>query len=52
MKKIYTTLAMMFIAITASAQTDSIRVRIDFNETPWGLPVSLPNRDKVMLKEN
>ena len=52
MKKIYTTLAMMFIAITASAQTDSIRVRIDFNENPWGLPVSIPNRDKGMLKEN
>ena len=27
-----------FFALCASAQSDSIKVRLDFNENPWGLP--------------
>ena len=47
MKKLYATLLMAFVAVTASAQqaNDSLYVRIDFNENIWNLPVSIPNRD-------
>lgn len=48
MKKLYATMVMALVAMTASAQqtTDSTYVRIDFNLNPWNLPVSIPNRDK------
>ena len=39
MKKILT-LLMMCWAISAAAQNDSIKVRMDFNANPWNLPTS------------
>jgi hypothetical protein len=51
MKKLYTTMMLAFVAMSASAQ-DSTYVRVDFNQNPWNLPVSIPNRDKGMVKEN
>lgn len=52
MKKLYATIAMAFVTMTASAQTDSTYVRIDFNLNPWNLPVSIPNRDQPGGKGN
>lgn len=52
MKKLYTTVMMALTAMTASAQQDSLFVRIDFNENPWQLPVSIPNRDLPNGKGN
>lgn len=40
MKKIYATLAGLMMAATAGAQSDSIYVRMSFNDNPWQLPVS------------
>ena len=46
MKKLYAMVAMLFVTLAVSAQSkDSIRVRMDFNENPWNLPVSIPNYD-------
>ena len=46
MRKLYATMLMAFVALTASAQQqDSTYVRVDFNLNPWQLPVSIPNRD-------
>lgn len=54
MKKLYATIVMALVALSASAQqtTDSIYVRIDFNLNPWNLPVSIPNRDQPGGKGN
>ena len=47
MKKLYATIAMALMAMTADAQSqNAINVCIDFNQNPWNLPVSIPNRDK------
>jgi len=41
MKKFYTMVALAFSAITAAAQSpDAVYVQMNFNENPWGLPVS------------
>lgn len=45
MKKLYATIAAALMALTANAQTDTLHVCIDFNQNPWNLPVSIPNRD-------
>ena len=46
MKKLFTIAAFALMATAANAQTaDSTFVRMDFNENPWNLPVSIPNRD-------
>ena len=47
MKKFFTSMLFAFVAISASAQSpNATYVRIDFNQNPWNLPVSIPNRDK------
>lgn len=54
MKKFYTTMLLVFMAMTASAQneSDATYVRFDFNLNPWNLPVSIPNRYKVDAQGN
>lgn len=39
MKKIYTTLLLALVALTASAQNDTTYVMLDFNQNPWDYPV-------------
>lgn len=41
MKKIFLA-ALTMAALTASAQNDSIQVRMDFNANPWGYAVAIP----------
>lgn len=46
MKKFYFTLLLALTAVCASAQSaDAIHIKFDFNQNPWNLPVSIPNRD-------
>lgn len=46
MKCFYLTMLFLLTAVYASAQSsDATFVRIDFNQNPWNLPVSIPNRD-------
>lgn len=54
MKKIFLA-ALTMAALTASAQNDSIQVRMDFNANPWGYAVAIPvgtSWSKVDLDES